>query len=78
VDDGTGTGAFGCRRSARDYSERGVKAPRALVRRRMGVAGGRFEAGAGGPEMEVDAVEFVRALSGRGTREEILGTRVVF
>ena len=43
-----------------------------------GAAGGRFEAGAGGPEMEVDAVEFVRALSGRGTREEILGTRVVF
>ena len=43
-----------------------------------GPAGGRFDGGTGGPEMELDAVEFVRALSGRGTREEILGTRVVF
>lgn len=43
-----------------------------------GPAGGRFAVGVGGPEMEVDAVEFVRALSGRGTREETLGTRVVF
>jgi uncharacterized protein (TIGR03083 family) len=43
-----------------------------------GPAGGRFRAGEGGPDIEVDAVEFVRALSGRGAREEILGTRVVF
>jgi len=43
-----------------------------------GPAGGRFGAGEGGPELEIDAVEFVRALSGRGAREEILGTRVVF
>ena len=43
-----------------------------------GAAGGRFGVGEGGPAMEVDAVEFVRALSGRGTREETLGTRVVF
>jgi len=44
-----------------------------------GAAGGRWEAGAGpGPSVELDAVEFVRALSGRGVREEILGTRVVF
>ena len=43
-----------------------------------GPAGGRFEVGTGGPDIEIDAIEFVRALSGRGVREEILGTRVVF
>jgi uncharacterized protein (TIGR03083 family) len=43
-----------------------------------GPAGGRFDVGTGGPDIEIDAVEFVRALSGRGVREEILGTRVVF
>jgi uncharacterized protein (TIGR03083 family) len=43
-----------------------------------GPAGGRFEAGTGGPRFEIDAVEFVRALSGRGVRPEILGTRIVF
>jgi uncharacterized protein (TIGR03083 family) len=43
-----------------------------------GPAGGRFDVGTGGPQIEIDAVEFVRALSGRGVREEILGTRVVF
>ena len=43
-----------------------------------GPAGGRFEVGSGGPDIEIDAIEFVRALSGRGVREEILGTRVVF
>jgi uncharacterized protein (TIGR03083 family) len=43
-----------------------------------GPAGSRFDVGTGGQDMEIDAVEFVRALSGRGVREEILGTRVVF
>jgi len=43
-----------------------------------GPAGGRFSVGTGGPDFEIDAIEFVRALSGRGVREEILGTRVVF
>ncbi|MEI7744911.1 MAG: maleylpyruvate isomerase family mycothiol-dependent enzyme [Chloroflexota bacterium] len=43
-----------------------------------GPAGGRFRTGMGGPDLEIDAVEFMRALSGRGVREEILGTRVVF
>ncbi|MBF6605093.1 MAG: hypothetical protein IVW53_05870 [Chloroflexi bacterium] len=43
-----------------------------------GPAGGRFEAGTGEPPTEIDAVEFVRALSGRAVREEILGTRIVF
>lgn len=43
-----------------------------------GPAGGRFEAGADGPLIEIDAIEFARALSGRGVRDEILATRVVF
>jgi uncharacterized protein (TIGR03083 family) len=43
-----------------------------------GPAGGRHAAGVDGPSIEIDAVEFVRALSGRGVGEEILGTRVVF
>jgi uncharacterized protein (TIGR03083 family) len=43
-----------------------------------GPAGGRFEAGSGGPHIQIDAVEFVRALSGRSIHDEILGTRVVF
>ena len=43
-----------------------------------GPAGGRFEAGTGEPPIDVDAVEFIRALSGRGVQQEILGTRVVF
>lgn len=43
-----------------------------------GPAGGRFEVGIGGPDIAIEAVEFVRALSGRGVREEILETRVVF
>ena len=43
-----------------------------------GPGGGRFDAGIGEPHIEVDAIEFARALSGRGTQTEILGTRVVF
>jgi uncharacterized protein (TIGR03083 family) len=43
-----------------------------------GPAGGWLEAGTHGPHIEVDAVEFARALSGRGVQAEILGTRVVF
>ncbi len=43
-----------------------------------GPAGGRLEAGTGEPHIEIDAVEFARALSGRGVQKEILGTRVVF
>jgi uncharacterized protein (TIGR03083 family) len=43
-----------------------------------GQAGGRFHAGIGEPHIEVDAIEFARALSGRGRQTEILGTRVVF
>ncbi|GAC1669613.1 MAG: hypothetical protein NVS9B8_12510 [Candidatus Limnocylindrales bacterium] len=43
-----------------------------------GPAGGRFGGGGGVTASECDAVEFVRALSGRGTSPQILGTRVVF
>jgi hypothetical protein len=43
-----------------------------------GPAGGRFEAGSDGPVLEANAIEFARALSGRGVRDEILGTRIVF
>ncbi len=44
----------------------------------VGPAGGRWAKGEGQPGADVDALEFARALSGRGTREDILGTRVVF
>ena len=43
-----------------------------------GPAGGRFEVGISEPDIEIDGIEFVSAMSGRGVREEILGTRVVF
>jgi len=43
-----------------------------------GTAGGRFDAGIGEPHIAADAIEFARALSGRGAQTEILGTRVVF
>lgn len=43
-----------------------------------GTAGGRWGAGTGQPRTEMDAVEFVRALSGRSTHSETLGQRVVF
>ena len=36
-----------------------------------GPAGGWFTVGSGGPNLEIDAVEFVRALSGRGARPEM-------
>jgi uncharacterized protein (TIGR03083 family) len=41
-----------------------------------GPAGGSYTAGGGGPEIRLDAVEFCRALSGRGTPP--LGTPVPF
>ena len=43
-----------------------------------GPAGGHWSAGTGGPELELDAVEFCRIVSGRGTGEGLLGTRVPF
>jgi uncharacterized protein (TIGR03083 family) len=43
-----------------------------------GPAGGRWSFGSGGPELELDAVEFCRALSGRGHGQGLLGTEVPF
>jgi uncharacterized protein (TIGR03083 family) len=43
-----------------------------------GPAGGAFTAGRGGPELRFDAVEFCRTLSGRGSADVPLGTRVPF
>jgi uncharacterized protein (TIGR03083 family) len=43
-----------------------------------GPAGGCFHSGDSGPRAECDAIDFLCALSGRGTSPAILGTRVVF
>lgn len=43
-----------------------------------GRAGGGFESHAGQVPVEIDAVEFVRALSGRGKPSATMGTRIVF
>lgn len=43
-----------------------------------GPAGHRFTAGAGGAELELDALEFCRTLSGRTQGEGLLATRVPF
>jgi uncharacterized protein (TIGR03083 family) len=43
-----------------------------------GPAGGRFSAGIGGPDLELDAVAFCRILSGRGPGSGLLATRVPF
>jgi len=43
-----------------------------------GPAGGSFAAGGGGPDMRLDAVEFCRILSGRGTGDGLLATFVPF
>ncbi|MFC5995187.1 maleylpyruvate isomerase family mycothiol-dependent enzyme [Pseudonocardia hispaniensis] len=43
-----------------------------------GPAGGRFVRGNAGPQLDLDAVEFCRILSGRGTGEGLLATQVPF
>jgi len=43
-----------------------------------GVAGGRWTFGAGGPDLDHDAIDFCRALSGRGPATSLLGTQVPF
>jgi len=43
-----------------------------------GPAGGAFTAGGGGPELRLDAVEFCRILSGRGSADGLLATFVPF
>lgn len=46
--------------------------------RLTGAAGGSWSAGDGGPTIEMDAVEFCRVLSGRGSGEGLLTTEVPF
>jgi len=46
--------------------------------RLAGAAGGTFVNPPGGPEIELDAVEFCRTLSGRSAGEGLLATEVVF
>ena len=43
-----------------------------------GPAGGRWESGAGGEPIRVDALDFCRAVSGRGPATGLLATRVPF
>lgn len=43
-----------------------------------GPAGGRFVQGRDGPELDLDAVEFMRTLSGRERGEDLLGRTVLF
>jgi len=43
-----------------------------------GPAGGTWSSGAGGEEIELDAVDFCRVLSGRGTGPGLLATQVPF
>ena len=46
--------------------------------RLTGPAGGTWSSGTGGPELEMDAVEFCRVLSGRGSGEDLLAVQVPF
>ena len=46
--------------------------------RLTGPAGGEWSAGSGGEELELDAVEFCRLLSGRGSGSGLLGQQVPF
>jgi uncharacterized protein (TIGR03083 family) len=43
-----------------------------------GPAGGQWSQGTGGPELELDAVEFCRAVSGRASADGLLATQVPF
>jgi uncharacterized protein (TIGR03083 family) len=49
-----------------------------FVLRLDGPAGGSFSAGRDGPEIQIDAVEFCRVLSGRGAADGLLSTFVPF
>lgn len=46
--------------------------------RLTGPAGGEWSHGSGGPELEMDAVEFCRAISGRAPADGLLTTQVPF
>jgi hypothetical protein len=43
-----------------------------------GPAGGTWFSGSGGPDLKLDAVEFCRVLSGRGSGEGLLAEQVPF
>lgn len=43
-----------------------------------GPAGGRWQFGAGGPDMTLDAIEFIRAVSGRAPAVGLLETQIPF
>jgi uncharacterized protein (TIGR03083 family) len=51
---------------------------RPVTLRLTGKAGGTYECAGGGDEVECDAVEFTRLVSGRGEPEGLLATRVQF
>ena len=51
---------------------------RPFALRLTGPAGGSWTSGTGGEEIEMDAIEFCRVLSGRGTADGLLATQVPF
>jgi uncharacterized protein (TIGR03083 family) len=51
---------------------------RPFALRLTGPAGGTWSRGSGGPELELDAIDFCRAVSGRGTADGLLTTQVPF
>ena len=46
--------------------------------RLTGAAGGTWSRGCGGPDLELDAVDFCRTLSGRARGDGLLNTQVPF
>jgi uncharacterized protein (TIGR03083 family) len=58
--------------------EWGARHGRAFHLELSGPAGGVFQRGDGGPAIQLDAVEFCRILSGRGTGEDLLAHTVPF
>jgi hypothetical protein len=46
--------------------------------RLTGPAGGSWSVGAGGPAIDMDAVDFCRTVSGRAPADGLLGTEVPF
>jgi uncharacterized protein (TIGR03083 family) len=60
---------------AQDWASRHGQPCRLVL---TGPAGGTFTWGKGGPTIELDAVEFCRILSGRGTGDGLLTTEVPF
>jgi len=59
-------------------AEWGARHGRPFSLRLTGPAGGAWSAGSGGPEIELDAVEFCRTVSGRSAGDGPLATQVAF